>query len=108
VPRRAVFERDGERCTFIDAEGHRCPATSWLELDHVIPRARRGTSELGNLRVRCRAHNLLHAERTFGQEHVERMIRERRHPRRRGYASESCEQAASGLVKRRRRPTCAP
>jgi hypothetical protein len=96
--RRAVFERDGERCTFFDAEGHRCPATTWLELDHVVPRARRGTSDLGNLRVRCRAHNLLHAELTFRQEHVERKIRERRDPRRRGCASESWEQAASGLV----------
>jgi hypothetical protein len=107
--RRAVFERDGERCTFTDAEGRRCPATSWLELDHVLARARGGTSELGNLRVRCRAHNRLHAERTFGKEHVERAIRERRPPRRRGCASErsgelaaprpdSCTLAASGLV----------
>ncbi len=52
---RAVFERDGERCTFTDAAGNRCPATTWLELDHVIPGARGGTSEAGNLRVRCRA-----------------------------------------------------
>jgi hypothetical protein len=96
--RRAVFERDGERCTFTDAEGHRCPATTWLELDHVVARACGGTSELGNLRVRCRAHNRLHAEQTFGKEHVERAIREHRHPRKRGYASDSCTLAASGLV----------
>jgi 5-methylcytosine-specific restriction endonuclease McrA len=49
--RRAVFERDGERCTFTDAHGHRCPATTWLELDHVIARARGGSDEVGNLRV---------------------------------------------------------
>jgi hypothetical protein len=96
--RRAVFERDGERCTFTDAEGHRCPATTWLEVDHVVARAHGGTSELGNLRVRCRAHNQLYAEQTFGKEHVERKIRERRHPRQRGYVSESCSLAASGLV----------
>jgi len=48
--------------------------------------------------VRCRAHNVLYAERTFGKEHVERKIRERRDPRQRGYASESCDLAASGLV----------
>ncbi len=96
--RRAVFERDGERCTFTDTEGHRCPATTWLELDHVVPRARGGTSEVGNLRVRCRAHNALYAEQTFGKEHVERKIRERRHPRQRGYPSESCDLAANGLV----------
>jgi hypothetical protein len=96
--RRVVFERDGERCTFTDAEGHRCPAKTWLELDHVVPRARGGTSEVGNLRVRCRAHNLLFAEQTFGKEHVERRIRERRDPRQRGYASESWQLAASGLA----------
>jgi len=97
--RRAVFGRDGERCTLIDAEGHRCPATTWLELDHVVPRARGGTSEVGNLRVRCRAHNALHAEQTFGKKYVARKIRERGDPRQRGYASESCDLAASGLVK---------
>jgi hypothetical protein len=102
--RRAVFERDGERCTFTDAEGHRCPATTWLELDHIEARARGGTNEPGNLRVRCRAHNRLHAEQTFGKGHVERAIRERRHPRRRGYASEIYELAASGLVKMGFRP----
>jgi hypothetical protein len=65
--RRAVFERDGERCTFTDADGHRCSATTWLELDHVTPRAVDGSNELGNLRVRCRAHNQLYAEQTFGK-----------------------------------------
>ncbi len=96
--RRAVFERDGERCTFTDAEGHRCPSTTWLELDHIVPRARNGTSEGANLRVRCRAHNALHAERTFGKAHIERKIDERRDPRRRGHASEGYALAANGLV----------
>ncbi len=64
----------------------------------MIPRARGGTSAVANLRVRCRAHNALHAEQTFGKEHVERKIRERRHPRQRGYTSESCDLAANGLA----------
>jgi hypothetical protein len=87
-----------ERCTFTDAEGNRCTATTWLELDHIVPRARNGTNEPTNLRVRCRAHNLLHAEQTFGKEHVERKIRERGDPRKRGSASESRDLAASGLL----------
>jgi len=86
--RRAVFERDGERCTFSDADGRRCPATTWLELDHVEPRACGGTNDLGNLRVRCRAHNLLYAEQTFGRPLIERAVRERSRPRQRGYPSE--------------------
>jgi 5-methylcytosine-specific restriction endonuclease McrA len=95
--RRAVLERDGERCTFTDADGNRCSSTTWLELDHVVARALGGTDELVNLRVLCRAHNRLHAERTFGKEHVESKIRER--PRQRGSTAESCVLAARGLVK---------
>jgi hypothetical protein len=33
-----------------------------------------------------RSHDALYAEQTFGKEHVERKIRERRHPRQRGSA----------------------
>src|SRR5207248_2851578 len=33
--RRLVYERDGGRCAFVDEEGRRCPATGWLELDHL-------------------------------------------------------------------------
>ena len=48
--------------------------------------------------MRCRAHNALYAEQTFGKEHIERRIREHRDPRQRGSASESCHLAANGLV----------
>jgi hypothetical protein len=68
--RRAVFERDGERCTFTDATGARCPSRTLLELDHVESRALGGSDEASNLRVRCRAHNALHAEEVFGRAHV--------------------------------------
>jgi hypothetical protein len=51
-----------------------------------------------NLRVRCRAHNQLYAEQTFGKEYIESKIHERRRPRRRGYQAESCALAASGLA----------
>ena len=103
--RRAVFERDGERCAFIDAGGHRCTATAWLELDHVEPRARGGSDRPRNLRVLCRAHNQLYAEQTFGRQYVRDRIREARDPRRRGspgtdgvQTSDGCEQAASALL----------
>src|SRR5262249_16932173 len=96
--RRAVFERDGERCTFSDAEGHSCPATTWLELDHVTPRSLGGPNAVRNLRVRCRAPNQPYPGQPFGKEHVERKIDERRHPRQRGDLADSCDLAASGLV----------
>jgi hypothetical protein len=72
--RREVFARDGERCTFTDAAGHRCPARSFLELDHVRSRALGGSDDAANLRVRCRAHNALYAEEVFGRGHVEERI----------------------------------
>jgi hypothetical protein len=75
--RRAVFERDGERCTFLDAQEQRCPAAGFLELDHKQSRALDGSDDAANLRVLCRAHNRLHAEEVFGRAHVARETRMR-------------------------------
>jgi 5-methylcytosine-specific restriction endonuclease McrA len=72
--RRAVFERDGEQCTFVDEAGERCPQRGHLELDHVEARALGGTNAASNLRVRCRAHNRLAAEEVFGKAHVAERI----------------------------------
>jgi 5-methylcytosine-specific restriction endonuclease McrA len=65
--RRAVRERDGARCTFVDARGQRCLETALLELHHEVPFARGGPATAENLRLRCRAHNALAAERDFGR-----------------------------------------
>jgi 5-methylcytosine-specific restriction endonuclease McrA len=73
--RRAVFERDGHRCTFTSEKGERCPATAMLQLDHIVSPLHGGTNEPSNLRVRCRAHNLLHAENVFGKKFVRDKIR---------------------------------
>jgi hypothetical protein len=80
--RREVFERDGEQCTFVDAHDHRCPARAFLELDHIKSRALDGKDDAANLRVFCRAHNLLHAEEVFGRTHVARQMhfRQRKSP----------------------------
>jgi 5-methylcytosine-specific restriction endonuclease McrA len=72
--RRAVFERDGEQCTFIAEAGERCPQRGHLELDHVEARALGGTNAASNLRVRCRPHNRLAAEDVFGKAHVAKRI----------------------------------
>lgn len=64
--RRAVYERDGHRCTFAAENGRRCSATRLLELDHIVPVARGGKSDVSNLRVRCLAHNQFEADRAFG------------------------------------------
>ena len=100
--RRAVFERDGERCTFVSADGQRCPATTLLELDHADSRGLGGAHTVENLRVRCRPHNKLHAEKTFGRAHVEERIhfRQRKSQRVKAAKDESdpFELSARGLV----------
>ena len=72
--RRAVFRRDGEQCTFTDVAGHRCEERGWLQLDHALPRGRGGDSSVDNVRVLCRTHNRLAAERVFGRQHVARKM----------------------------------
>jgi len=66
--RSAVWLRDEARCTFVDARGVRCRATTALELHHEQPFARGGPSSAENLRLRCRAHNELAAEQDFGRD----------------------------------------
>jgi hypothetical protein len=70
--RREVFARDGLRCTFVGESGRRCGARAFLELDHVTPRALGGQDDASNVRVRCRAHNLLWADEVFGRRWIER------------------------------------
>ena len=64
--RRAVWERDGGRCTFVSETGRRCPARTRLEFDHVEPVARGGRATVDGMRLRCRAHNQYAAEQAFG------------------------------------------
>ena len=45
--RRAVLNRDGYRCA-------KCGLASRLEVDHVVPLAHGGTSDLVNLQALCR------------------------------------------------------
>ena len=66
--KRAVWERDGGRCTFVSESGRRCPARSLLEFDHLHKVARGGLATIEGMRLHCRAHNQYGAERTFGVE----------------------------------------
>src|SRR6478735_11537073 len=68
--RREVHERDGGRCVFVSANGRRCDARAFVQLDHVIPFARRGGNEVSNIRLLCRSHNRFHARQCFGALHL--------------------------------------
>jgi 5-methylcytosine-specific restriction endonuclease McrA len=73
--RREVWKRDGGRCTFAGPDGRRCESRWQLQFDHVDPVALGGGSTADKLRLRCRPHNLLEAERVFGREHMDRFRR---------------------------------
>lgn len=69
--RDAVWRRDGGRCVFRSPDGRMCGARARLQLDHVVPWALGGASDdPRNLRLLCRAHNLLEARRVFGDRAV--------------------------------------
>lgn len=66
--RRAVRERDGERCGFVDGQGRRCTARERLEFHHRHPYGLGGSHELANVGLLCRAHNAHVAEADYGLE----------------------------------------
>ena len=68
--RRAVFARDGGRCSYVDERGERCRETHGLELHHRQPFGKHGTHTVENVTLHCSAHNALAAELDFGREHI--------------------------------------
>jgi len=85
--RRAVWQRDGGRCTFVSETGQRCAERKLLEFDHVQELARGGLATISGMRLRCRAHNQYGAERTFGTEFMRRKREEARHAAARAQAA---------------------
>ncbi len=63
--RDAVLVRDGFCCTFVSAEGVKCESRRNLEMDHRVPFAVGGATNLANLRTLCAAHNLHAAYERF-------------------------------------------
>ena len=76
--RRAVRNRDGDRCAFVSESGKRCESRTRLECHHEDPFARGGPATVENTRLLCAAHNQHEAERDFGTEFMEHKRREAR------------------------------
>ena len=70
--KRAVFERDGGRCTFTGEGGRRCAETGAIEFDHVDGFARTRRHAVDQIRLLCRAHNQHAALRIYGCAFMER------------------------------------
>lgn len=66
--RDAVWRRDGGQCVYRGPGRERCPERGGLEFDHIVPWALGGPSNNPkNLRLLCKAHNLMMARRVFGE-----------------------------------------
>ncbi|MBI5709662.1 MAG: hypothetical protein HZC42_05050, partial [Candidatus Eisenbacteria bacterium] len=101
--KRAVWERDGGRCTFVGDTGHRCPARKLLEFDHVEEVARGGRASVAGVRLRCRAHNQYAAECTFGTDfmnHKREAAREAAAEGARAAAREAAARAQAAAARR--------
>lgn len=70
--RRAVRERDGNRCRYVDGAGRRCEQRDRLEYHHVHPFGVGGDHRPVNLRLMCPAHNAHLAERDYGRKAMAR------------------------------------
>ncbi len=70
--KRAVRERDRDRCTFVSESGQRCTSVKLLEFDHVDPVACGGEATIDGMRLLCRVHNQYVAEQVFGAGFMER------------------------------------
>jgi len=73
--KRQVYKRDGGRCTFVGPDGKRCGSGWKLEFHHLQEAALGGPSTLENITLRCRGHNVLAAEATFGRAHMAQFCR---------------------------------
>src|SRR5438552_4084619 len=66
--KRAVWERDQGRCTWPMGDGDVCGSTHRLEFDHDLEVALGGKPTIGNIRLLCKSHNLMKAERHLGRD----------------------------------------
>ena len=66
--RRAVHERDGDRCRYVNEQGRRCPERGRLEYHHRHPFGLGGEPSVRNIVLMCHAHNQYLAEHDYGRE----------------------------------------
>jgi hypothetical protein len=71
--KRAVWSRDGGRCTYQDPKtGRHCESRHALELEHVRPFGLGGQSSFENLRLLCSTHNQCTAIQAYGLQKMQK------------------------------------
>jgi hypothetical protein len=66
--KRSVWLRDLGRCAFVGTNGRRCAERGFLEFHHRHPHAMGGLATVGNIQLRCRAHNDYESRVDFGRD----------------------------------------
>jgi hypothetical protein len=64
--KRAVRERDGNRCTWVAPSGHRCNERRRLQFHHDDPFGAGGKPTADRVRLLCRTHNLHESKLFYG------------------------------------------
>jgi 5-methylcytosine-specific restriction endonuclease McrA len=72
--RERLLDRAGHQCQYTARDGTRCTAKTGLEIEHVLPFAIYRSHEERFLKVLCRRHNLLQAERVYGKQFIRAKI----------------------------------
>ena len=72
--RERVHVRGGFQCEFRGPDGTRCSSRTGLEVEHARPFARFRSHDERFLRLYCKAHNRLSAERAYGVAFIQNKI----------------------------------
>src|SRR5262249_19127388 len=74
--RREIRTQAGNQCTYVaPLNGRRCEARHGLQIEHRIPWAMGGSSDLANLTLLCASHNQLRAIEIYGEKKIGRYRR---------------------------------
>ncbi len=76
--RQCALERAGYQCEYRGPGGVRCTQRTGLEIDHIEPYAKGGSTSERNLRVLCKSHKLLVAAREYGEAFMRGKVEERK------------------------------
>ena len=66
---RAAYQASAGQCEYVSPDGRRCTARAFLEVNHVVPRARGGRHD--QIRILCRSHNQRAAEIELGKPRMD-------------------------------------
>jgi predicted restriction endonuclease len=73
--KRQVWLKANSQCTFTDPVSKaRCEAKRFLQIEHIIPFALGGRSDLNNLTLLCSNHNKLRAIEVFGKSAMDHYL----------------------------------